>query len=148
MITMKMTDDIRKKEIKSFGPFTTRQMVCVLIGCVIAIPVALIIPANITVKLIVGAILLIPPMLCGYIKFAGMNLENFIALMIYRTFLTPKKRKRDDKILIRKDIISYDKAVENRRTASLTPKQLREYQKRKEVRSVIYSQKKEYKIYK
>ena len=115
MITMKMTDDIRRKEIKSFGPFTTRQMVCVLIGCAFAIPVALVIPANITVKLIVGAILLIPPMLCGYIKFAGMNLENFIALMIYRVFLTPKKRKRDEKNPFRKDIISYDKAVEKKK---------------------------------
>lgn len=147
MITMPMTDDIRRKEIKTIGPFTTRQAVCVLIGACIGVPVALIVPLSITARLIIGFVLALPPIICGYIKFAGMNLENFIALIIYRNFLTPKKRKKNTKIAFRQDMEAYDRAVEKKKTQGLTPSQLKAYEKRKAERQVQYSNKKEYRIY-
>lgn len=145
MIEVQMTNDIRRFETKTFGMFTTRQVVCILIGLFIGFPIGFAIPFSETSnKILVSMMLAIPFWLCGFIKIDHSPLE-FIALRwLYMKVLTPPKRKCIRESDWRKEEI---KIKEKRRLAKMTPKERKNYQKTKKV-TVKYSKNPEFRGYK
>ena len=87
-----MIQDIRKYETKVVGPFTKRQLICLLIALAYSVPLALLIPLSLVDKILIGSFLAMPGMLCGYIKIDGTPPEVFAVRYIYKYFLTPSKR--------------------------------------------------------
>lgn len=93
MIEVKMTDDIRKRDTKAVGPFSFRQIVCIIIGASYAVPIAVAIPADITVKILIGLVLASPAALCGFIRLNREPFEIVLIRWVYKHLLTPCKRK-------------------------------------------------------
>lgn len=93
MIEVPMTDDIRKYQPKILGPFTLRQLICVILAAVAAIPLWGLINLEISDKVLVLCAIVFPIIACGWIKMDGLPFEKLIFRMIYFYCLTPKKRK-------------------------------------------------------
>lgn len=87
MLEAQIPKDIRKYETKLVGPFTTRQIIFVIIACVLAYI------TYIFTKAPEGCVLVaIPPVVFGYIKPYGMPLEKFIKTAFISNVLSPKNR--------------------------------------------------------
>ena len=94
MIEVEMTKDIRNYEPKLFGVVTVRQIICLTIGVVLALPLIFFLPIeDITTKVMVAMIPLVPMIMFGWIKVYGMKLEKFLWQAIRSLVLTPSKRK-------------------------------------------------------
>lgn len=150
MIDVEMSDDIRKYETKTIGSFTTRQVVCMVIGFTVGIPIGFLLPIeSMENKLFVSALFAIPIILCGFVKMDGVYFEVIALRMIYLFFLTPAKRKA---ILSNSfhESMNKQKAKEERtRLSKLSESKRKEYYARKKNKAkfIKYSLKKEYKIY-
>lgn len=96
MIVVEMNEDIRKKEVKFMGPLTFRQVISIVIGCAYAVPIAIFLPFDIGTKLIVGFILALPAIACGWVKRDGQHFETILIRSIYKRILTPRRRKKKD----------------------------------------------------
>lgn len=148
MIEVEMSDDIRKYETKTLGPFTTKQLVCIVISLIYSIPIALLTPVSIINKFLIGAALAIPCILCGYIKVNGTPLEVMIFRFAYLSFLTPSKRKFIVQNPYRKHIENMKKAEEKEAFDKLTKKEKKKVLKeQKKNANVTYSKQEQYKIY-
>lgn len=151
MIEVQMTDDIRKFEPKTIGPFTTRQVICFLIAAVISIPIAFLTDLAIDNKIILVLVLGIPIAACGYVKMDGAYFEVLSIRLIYFWFLTPKKRiyKRNNRY--KEYIKALEKKEKDAKFAKLTESQKKAYRKyeqnKKKKKDIKYSNKKELKIY-
>ena len=95
MIELEIPKDIRKYEAKTFGPFTTRQLICFVIACVISIGVYKGLGAFVPQDLCFFIILIIvsPVLLCGWFKPYGMPFEKFVQATFVSMILAPKVRK-------------------------------------------------------
>lgn len=94
MIDAEMTRDIREYEPKLFNLITVRQLVLLVIGFAIAIPLVLFLPIkDITYRIIIGTVAMSPMIACGWVTVYGMKLERFILQIIKTAFLMPKTRK-------------------------------------------------------
>ena len=147
MIEVEMNDDIRKFETKFMGSFTKRQTICAGIGIVIGIIVAFIASKlfgveDMTTKFMVGAIAAMPLFMCGWGKMRGLPFELYVGKMIYRIYLTPCIRKYKS-VTYREELKKIRKKEETDKFNKMTPKERKQYQKKK----ISYSQKKEYRIY-
>ena len=149
MIEVEMTDDIRKFETKTIGPFTTRQVICILIGVAYALPIGLAIPTTMDNKIFIAILLAMPAVMCGFVKIDGMPFEALVARMLYTYVLTPPHRKYIVPCSFRKDMEARDKRILKRNLAKLTPEQRKEYEKTHNPNSRVihYSEKKQNKIY-
>lgn len=148
MITVEMTDDIRKYKVKSLGPFSMREAVFLAIGCLYSFPIASIWPTTLENKVLIFAILAAPVIICGFTKMTGGTAEVIALRFLYLYVLTPAKRKYIATNTFRSDMKMYKAGLEKLKTASLTPKQQKLYQKKKEAaKKIRYSNKKEFKIY-
>ena len=143
-----MIDDIRKTETKTVGPFTTRQIVCILLSLTYSVPIAFIVPFNITLKILIGFFLALPVTLCGWITLNNAPFEIVLTRYIYKHFLTPRKRRSRvinpyKKVLKR---IRSEKEQENLK--EMSAKERKEYEKQaKKGKTITYSTNEEYKIY-
>jgi hypothetical protein len=148
MIDVEMSDDIRKYETKTFGPFTTRQIACIGIGAAFAIPVGMLLPIeDISNRILVIAVLLMPFILCGYVKMDGTNFEVIALRWLYLYVLTPAKRKLVQPNVY-KEKVAADKAKDEQiKLSKLPDKERRAYLNAKKKKIVQYSQRKEFKIY-
>lgn len=147
MINVEMTDDIRKFETKTTGPFTTRQLICIGIACLYSFPIALSIPTSLSNKLLIGFIIAMPVVLCGYIKMDGAYFEVLALRILYLKFLAPKKRKYIAPNSFREEMKMFEKRKESQLMAKMTSSQRKKYIKSKEQKSITYSKKREYKVY-
>lgn len=146
MIDVEMSDDIRKYEIKTMGPFTTRQLVCIIIAVILGAPIFFF-DFTIDTKIIVASILAIPPLLCGWIKIDGATFEVIAMRYIYLKFLTPAKRKFISKNSYREKLDVMKKQEEQQMLQTLPPAQQKRYLKNKEKKLVKYSNNKACKVY-
>ena len=150
MIEVQMTDDIRKYETKTIGPFTTRQLVCIIIAAIITIPIAALTDFEWDNKMLLIVILSVPIVACGYVKMDGAYFEVLALRFIYFFFLTPKKRKYVRKNVYKKYQEAIEKSEKEAKLQKLSESQRRAYRKHEEEKkkaSVKYSNKKELKIY-
>lgn len=148
MINVEMSDDIRKYETKTIGPFTSRQLVCLGIALSYAVPMALFLPLEIDSRIVIAAIAAVPVILCGYIKMDGLKFEGIIMRMLYLYYLTPAKRKCKCENTFRQGINQIKLREEKRKLNKMTPKQQKMYEKKKtQQKQVTYSNKKQFKVY-
>ena len=138
MIIVQMNEDIRKKEVKSVGRFTFRQIICLAVGFAYAVPIAIAIPADIAIKLLIGVALIAPAGACGWVKSQGQHFETLALRFIYKKFLTPRLRRKKDLAYVRpKKMLKKEKELEKLRR--MTPPQREAYKKaRKKGITVAY----------
>lgn len=148
MIQVEMIEDVRKTETKAIGPFTLRQVICIIISLVYSVPIALLIPVDWVVKLLIGFVLALPVTLCGWVKLNKEPFEIVAMRYVYKYIFTPRKRKY-------KVINPYKAALKKVRSqkeveyiASLSAKERKQYEKTQKEKTITYSEGEEYKVYK
>lgn len=149
MIEVEMVDDIRKTETKTLGPFTTRQLISVVLASSYSIPIALHIPFDISLKIVFGILLALPVAMCGWVKLNKEPFEIVLIRYVYKHFLTPCRRKVKQKNAYMESLKKVRKKEESAMIKKMSPKKRKAYMKQKKNgKTVVYSQKKVYKIYK
>lgn len=95
MIEIQIPKDIRKYEAKLIGPFTLRQLICFILGCIVAYVVyTLMSKINLSEDAMPIAMVSCAPVLAfGWIKPYGMPLEKFLQTALISTLLAPTERK-------------------------------------------------------
>ena len=149
-VNVQMSDDIRKYETKTVGPFTTRQLVCILIAFAYSIPIGILLPISISNKILVITFLAAPVILCGYVKMDGTNFETLVIRYIYTHFLTPPKRKYISPISFREQMTQQEERLKKERIKKMSPEKKKaflEKEKKKKKKIVTYSDKAQFKIY-
>lgn len=93
MLEIKMSRDIREFSPKVLGPFDKRQIVVLTISIFTGVPIFLLLGAlPLQFKLIVSLIVVLPILLCGWVKMFGMPLEVFVFKFIIPTIFNPRKK--------------------------------------------------------
>ena len=93
MIEIEMNKDVRTFEPKIMGPYTRRQLISLVIAAAYAGPIAIAVPGDPMMKVLLGCILAIPAILCGFIDILGMPLLQFITYCVIPSLINPKVRK-------------------------------------------------------
>ena len=149
MITVEMPDDVRQYENKVWGPFTFRQLICIGIGLLYSVPIALLIPAATQDKVLIWSVLIAPAVACGYVKMHGIYFEQIVLNLLYLFVLTPRKRKQVRKSDFRQQYDSLLKKEEEAKLSKMTAAQKKQYMERYgKNKKIIYSNRKEFKVYK
>ena len=99
MLEIPMSQNIKDFDPIVVGPFTLRQIVCVAISCTYGIPLAFIIPIDISIRMLIVTALMFPVIACGWVKIQGKHLEKFIILIVKNGILYPKRRYPEENIL-------------------------------------------------
>lgn len=95
MITFNMNEDPRTKKVKDFGPFTRRQVFCVFLSLLYAIPITLALPiSDVTIKVFTLVIIAAPVAAAGFFEKDGRYLETYVLLILYKKMLSPQRRKK------------------------------------------------------
>ena len=148
MIDVEMSDDIRKYETKTKGMFTTRQVVCIVIGLAVALPIGLLLPfKDFWNKILAIVFIALPFWFCGH-KVNGVNLEVLALRFIYLKYLTPAKRRVIQKNWFHESMNEYNRYLEKIKILKLNKSQRSEYEKMNKKGNIKYSIRKEYKVYK
>lgn len=118
-----MPRDVRKYEVPTLGPFTTKQAIYVGIAFTLYAVLAFKIPGSIDAKLLTPAPLAVFIGAFGYVKPDHTPMEVWVIRFLYKMVLTPRIRKKKNALSI---------ALKQAETPIKKPK---------------YSHKAEYKIY-
>ena len=136
MIEVPMTDDIRKFETNIVGPFTLRQVVCVAVAALVAIPVFIFWEGEVTDKIFPAMIAAGPILAFGWIKMDGCPAEMILMRYLFTKFLAPPMRKALTESEYHKEFVKLKKEEQKKKNGG------------KEVKEVIrYSNKKKNRIY-
>lgn len=93
-IEMKIPKEINKYEAKAVGPFTLRQLICLLICLPICVGLFILVKPYVGVDL-AGFIVIAPASvgwLFGWCKPYGMKFEKYMQTVFINSFLAPTKR--------------------------------------------------------
>lgn len=93
MLEIQMPKDIKTFEPKILGPLTLRQMACLGIACTYGIPFILLTHGSIVARVMIGLGLMLPVLLCGWLKIYNEPFEKFVKIIIINKFIKPTKRK-------------------------------------------------------
>ena len=93
MIEIQMSRDIKEFEPKVIGYFTARQLKCSGVGLLIGLPAAVLTPGGLGIKLIVGMLLAMPVIACGWVDLFGMPLHVYLRHILFNCILTPQNRR-------------------------------------------------------
>ena len=147
-VEVEMTDDIRKYEPKTFGPFTTRQTVCLFIALAYSIPVGLFVPTSIDNKILIIIVVALPTIMAGYLKMDGANFEVLVLRLLYFKILAPGRRRYKSYNTFRAAMSQMEKKMERKQLARMSESSRKDYLDRKKQKKVVrYSRKKDFKIY-
>ncbi len=95
MIEVSINKDIQAFEPKLIGPFTTRQLICVIISAVLAIlgynTLGTFLPQDL--RIVVCFVFAAPSILVGWAKPLGMKFEHFAKVIVLTYLLAPNVRK-------------------------------------------------------
>nr|WP_297765582.1 PrgI family protein [uncultured Butyrivibrio sp.] len=148
MITVEMSDDIRKFENKTVGPFTSRQVKSMLIGLLYTVPIVMMIPISLSNKFFVALFLFAPAFACGYVRLDGAYFEQIVLNLLYMYILTPRKRKQIQKSEFMSEYRAYKEKEEKIKLSKMDAAQKKKYlETHGKDRKVIYSNRKEFKVY-
>ncbi len=93
-VEVEMNRDIREFEPKIISVFTARQLYCVGIGILYAVPLGMMIPTgDFMYNLIIMVALATPAILSGWVKIYGMYFDKFFLSVLLPYFLSPQVRK-------------------------------------------------------
>lgn len=146
MIRVQMSDDIRKYEPKLVGPFSTRQLVAVVVASVFFLIAFVLLPKmDVTIRCLLALLIASPAACCGFVKMQGKPFEVIVIKIIYLFFLTPAKRKNRTEHEYRKEFYKIKHEDELRKVAALTPSQRKTYEKKK--KEITYGKTKENRKY-
>lgn len=88
-----MSRDIREFSPKVLGPFDKRQLIVLTISIFTGVPLFLLMGSlPLQFKLLVSIIVVLPILLCGWVKMFGMPLEVFVFKFIIPTIFNPRKK--------------------------------------------------------
>ncbi len=151
-LTVQMTDDIRKYETKAIGPFTMRQAICLSLGVLFSLPVGILVDTTIDNKILIMSIIVAPFLASGYIKVDGMRFEILIIRYIYRSVLTPRKRKYKTQNVFREEIARIEEEEYKESLKQMTKKERKKAEKEHDAKTaktkkITYSTKAKYKVY-
>lgn len=94
-IELEVPQDITSYDTKLIGPFSLRQTICFIpaAGACVAAFVWLpkILPQ--TICPLIGVLVAVPCILCGWVKIQGLPFEKFVLSAFTSNFLSPSKRK-------------------------------------------------------
>lgn len=93
-IEIKIPKEVRKYEAKAVGPFTLRQLICLIICLPICVGLYALVKPYLGVDL-AGFTVIIPAgigWLFGWYKPYGMKFEKYMKTMFVNSFLAPSKR--------------------------------------------------------
>ncbi len=93
-LTVNMTQDVRRYETRDLGPFTKRQGIWLFVAVVIGVPIAILLPFPIYLKIIFASAVAAPIGICGFIKPDHTPMEKWVLRVLYRTFLAPRIRRK------------------------------------------------------
>lgn len=148
MITVEMSDDIRKYENKSWGPFTNRQAICIGVGALVAGAAALLIPTSASNKITIFLFLLAPFLLCGFVKLDGSYFETIALNMLYLYVLTPRKRRNIQKSEFMEEYRALEKKEEQIRLSKMDSATKKKYMATHGPnKKITYSAREEFKVY-
>ena len=148
MITVEMSDDIRKYENKTLGPFTTRQVVALSGGLLLGSILALLLPISLGNKFTVAIFVALPIIACGFVKLDGAYFETIALNMLYLYVLTPKKRKNIQKSDFMQEYEELTKKEEQIMLSKLDKAQKKAYQQTHGPnKKITYSSRSEFKVY-
>lgn len=92
MLEIPMSQNIKDFETRSIGPLTLRQAICIAISCSYGIPLAIHLPGDISLRILIVLLLMAPVIACGWLKIQGKYFEKFIFMVIRNTIIRSKKR--------------------------------------------------------
>lgn len=147
MVEVEMSSDIRKYKPKMIGNLTARQCISIVIGACMGVIPALLVPLGIIGKLVVGVCFAVPAIICGFVQIGGLPFEQLFLRKIYRSFLTPKKRKYKRSATIEILLKEQKKKEEMAYLNTLSKEKQKAYLKAKENKTITYSTDKRYAIY-
>lgn len=88
-----MSRDIREFSPKVLGPFDKKQLIVLTISIFTGVPLFLLMGSlPLQFKLLVSIIVVLPILLCGWVKMFGMPLEVFVFKFIIPTIFNPRKK--------------------------------------------------------
>jgi len=93
MLEIEMSRDIKDFQPKVAGPFTLRQIVCLLLSLAYGVPLFFILSGDIVTRIMIALFAMVPVLLCGWFKVYDEPFEKFIKIIIYNKFVKPVKRK-------------------------------------------------------
>ena len=147
-VEVEMNDDVRKYETKTFGPFTTRQMVCILIAMSYSIPIGIFAPLALDNKILLIIVVALPVLLAGYIQIDGTTFEVLLLRILYWKILAPGRRRYKMHNTFREALNRMNDSQERRYISRMSEKDRKEYLKKKKAKKVIkYSKNRKYKVY-
>lgn len=132
MIEVEMNKDVRTFEPKIMGPFTRRQLLSLVIAAAYTLPVVVLVPGDAMMKVLLGCVLAIPAILCGFIDVLGLPLLQFITYCVIPSVTNPKVRKF-------KSENAYETYLEE--AESMEGKKKGKQQKAEQAKRVTYSKK-------
>ncbi len=148
MITVEMSDDIRKYENKTVGPFTSRQVKSMLIGLLYTVPITMILPISLNNKFFVALLLFAPAFACGYVKLDGAYFEQIVINLLYMYILTPRKRKQIQKSEFMSEYRAFKEKEEKIKLSKMDAAKRKKYlETHGKDKKIIYSNRKEFKVY-
>lgn len=94
MIEKNVPRDMSKYEAKLIGPFTTRHVVCLVPGAIVAVLAFFALKGVLgDAALLVSTVLALPFGLCGMYKPYGIPFERYAKTVFYSVVLSPTKKK-------------------------------------------------------
>ncbi len=95
MIRVKMTPNLKERPPKILGPFTLKRLLWTAIGLAVAIPVAILIPLDITARIVLAAVSAIPFIVIGWFPETETSPTTIIKAVFKTKVLSPGKRTHD-----------------------------------------------------
>lgn len=77
MVEVEMSKDIRAYEPKIIASLSLRQLIGIAVGVVLAVPVLLFLPIDMTFRIILAILVAAPGIACGFLRFYEMPCEVF-----------------------------------------------------------------------
>lgn len=95
MIEIEINEDVRKYKTKLIGPFTTRQVICLILGSITIVGIAQYLKPILTSDLttFICMVVAVPFMAVGWIEPYGMKMEDFARTAFISLALAPSIRK-------------------------------------------------------
>lgn len=106
MIEIQMSRDIREFETKILGPFTFRQLVCILLSCLYGIPMMVFLPIKMVPAILIACAAMAPLIAAGWIKPYGIPLERYIFKCVIPVLRSGKRLYKTENSL---DYLSSDR---------------------------------------
>lgn len=120
MVETKVPIDIRAYKAKLVGPFTTRQLICIVISGLLDILIYFTIISPLGISLKIGIFIMIFadfPVLLFTVEPLGMPMEKYIKSVLLKNLMAPIKRKAANSLF-------------EETSGEYTPKEIKESQKR------------------